>query len=343
MSTTDRAIEARQLVKTYAVRGEKHGIRALDGLDISVPRGVIYGLLGPNGAGKSTTVKILTSLARPDSGQARVEGVDVLARPGQVRHMIGVVAQRSGADPTATGRENLILQGRLYGLRGASVRARADELLSHFGLTEAAGRLVRTYSGGMQRRLDVALGLIHRPAVLFLDEPTTGLDPESRAAMWQEIARLAGGEGMTVLLTTHYLEEADRLASRLAIVDRGRVVTTGTPDELKGELRGDAVQVELPADADPARVRRVLEALPAVRDVVIAGRDVSARSDDGAAAVPVVLAELQRAGVNAASVAVARPSLDDVYLRHTGRRYSESESPGRDGQANELDTVGVSK
>ena len=343
MSTTDRAIEARQLVKTYPARGEKHGIRALDGLDISVPRGMIYGLLGPNGAGKSTTVKILTSLARPDSGQARVEGVDVLARPGQVRHMIGVVAQRSGADPTATGRENLILQGRLYGLRGASVRARADELLAHFGLTEAAGRLVRTYSGGMQRRLDVALGLIHRPAVLFLDEPTTGLDPESRAAMWQEIARLAGGEGMTVLLTTHYLEEADRLASRLAIVDRGRVVTTGTPDELKGELRGDAVQVGLPAGADPARVRRVLEALPAVRDVVIAGRDVSARSDDGAAAVPVVLAELRRAGVNAASVAVARPSLDDVYLRHTGRRYSESESPDRDGHANELDTVGVSK
>ena len=343
MSMTGRAIEARQLVKTYAVRGEKHGIRALDGLDISVPRGIIYGLLGPNGAGKSTTVKILTSLARPDSGEARVEGVDVLARPGQVRHMIGVVAQRSGADPTATGRENLILQGRLYGLRGATVRARADELLAHFGLTEAAGRLVRTYSGGMQRRLDVALGLMHRPAVLFLDEPTTGLDPESRTAMWQEIARLAGGEGMTVLLTTHYLEEADRLASRLAIVDRGRVVTTGTPDELKGELRGDAVQVELPADADAARVRRVLEALPAVRDVVIAGRDVSARSDDGAAAVPVVLAELQRAGVNAASVAVARPSLDDVYLRHTGRRYSESESPGRDGHANELDTVGVSK
>jgi len=340
---TGRAIEARQLVKTYAVRGEKRGIRALDGLDISVPRGMIYGLLGPNGAGKSTTVKILTSLARPDSGEARVEGVDVLARPGQVRHMIGVVAQRSGADPTATGRENLILQGRLYGLRGATVRARADELLAHFGLTEAAGRLVRTYSGGMQRRLDVALGLIHRPAVLFLDEPTTGLDPESRTAMWQEIARLAGGEGMTVLLTTHYLEEADRLASRLAIVDRGRVVTSGTPDELKGELRGDAVQVELPADAEAARVRRVLEALPAVRDVVIAGRDVSARSDDGAAAVPVVLAELQRAGVNAASVAVARPSLDDVYLRHTGRRYCESDSPARDGHASELAAVGVSK
>ena len=258
MSSNDCAIEARQLVKTYAVRGKKHGIRALDGLDISVPRGMIYGLLGPNGAGKSTTVKVRTSLARPDAGTARVEGIDVLARPGQVRHVIGVVAQRSGADPTATGRENLILQSRLYGMRGGAVRARADELLGHFGLTEAAGRLVKTYSGGMQRRLEVALGLMHRPAVLFLDEPTTGLDPESRAAMWQEIARLAGTEGMTVLLTTHYLEEADRLASRLAIVDRGRVVTSGTPDELKGELHGDAVHVELPADADASLVRRVL-------------------------------------------------------------------------------------
>jgi ABC-2 type transport system ATP-binding protein len=347
VSTTGCAIEARQLVKTYAVpgirQGGKHGIRALDGLDISVPRGMIYGLLGPNGAGKSTAVKILTSLARPDSGTARVEGIDVLARPGQVRHVIGVVAQRSGADPTATGRENLVLQGRLYGLRGGSARARADQLLAHFGLTEAAGRLVKTYSGGMQRRLDVALGLMHRPAVLFLDEPTTGLDPESRAAMWAEIARLAGTEGMTVLLTTHYLEEADRLAGRLAIVDRGRVVASGTPDELKGELHGDAVHVELPAGADGALARRVLDGLPAVRDVVIAGRDVSARSDDGAAAVPVVLAELQRAGVNAASVAVARPSLDDVYLRHTGRRYRESGSADGDDQVKELETSGVSK
>ncbi len=324
MSSIDYAIEAHQLVKIYASRGKKQRIAALDGLDISVPRGMIYGLLGPNGAGKTTTVKILTSLARPDGGRARVEGIDVLARPGQVRQVIGVVAQRSGADPTATGRENLILQGRLYGLRGQDVRARADELLAHFGLSEAAGRLVRTYSGGMQRRLDVALGLMHRPAVLFLDEPTTGLDPESRTAMWQEIARLAAIEGMTVLLTTHYLEEADRLASRLAIVDRGRVVTAGTPDELKGELRGDVVQVELPAGADAGLVRQVLAGLSQVRDAVIAGRDVSARSDDGAAAVPVVLAALQRGGVNAASVAVARPSLDDVYLRHTGRRYNET-------------------
>jgi ABC-2 type transport system ATP-binding protein len=336
MSSTDRAIEARQLVKTYATRGRKHGIRALDGLDLSVPGGIIYGLLGPNGAGKSTTVKILTSLARPDAGSARVAGINVLAQPGRLRHVIGVVAQRSGADPTATGRENLMLQGRLYGLRGGSVRARADELLGHFGLTDAAGRLVKTYSGGMQRRLDVSLGLMHRPAVLFLDEPTTGLDPESRAAMWQEIARLADGEGMTVLLTTHYLEEADRLASELAIVDRGRVVATGTPDGLKGQLRGDVVQVELPASADASLVRSVLASLPEVRDVVIAGRSVSARSDDGAAAVPVVLGALQRAGIYAASVAVARPSLDDVYLRHTGRRYSESPDGREDLSEREL-------
>jgi len=345
VSSTDYAIEARQLVKTYAAPGRKPGIRALDGLDISVPRGIIYGLLGPNGAGKSTTIKILTSLARPDEGSARVEGIDVLTRPGQVRNAIGVVAQRSGADPTATGRENLILQGRLYGLRSGPVRARADQLLDHFGLTEAARRLVKTYSGGMQRRLDVALGLMHRPAVLFLDEPTTGLDPESRSAMWQEIARLAGGEGMTVLLTTHYLEEADRLASQLAIVDRGRVVASGTPDGLKGALRGDAVQVELPAgwdDAGADQVRAVLAGLPEVRDVVIAGRNVSARSDDGAAAVPVVLGALQRAGIRAASVAVARPSLDDVYLRHTGRRYSESETSDH-GSRGEREMAEVSR
>jgi ABC-2 type transport system ATP-binding protein len=346
VSSTDRAVEARQLVKTYAVHGRKQGIRALDGLDLNVPQGIIYGLLGPNGAGKSTTIKILTSLARPDAGSARVAGIDVLAQPGRVRQVIGVVAQRSGADPTATGRENLILQGRLYGLRGGSVRARADELLDHFGLTDAARRLVKTYSGGMQRRLDVALGLMHRPTVLFLDEPTTGLDPEARTAMWQEIGRLAGQEGMTVLLTTHYLEEADRLVGQLAIVDRGQVVATGTPDGLKGQLRGDVVQVELPADADAdstSLVRSVLAGLPEVRDVVIAGRNVSARSDDGAAAVPVVLGALQRTGIYAASVAVARPSLDDVYLRHTGRRYSESEIPDHDGSRDEREFAEASR
>ena len=241
----DHAIEARGLVKTYpgpksaASAGEgtagkkKTRIRALDGLALTVPRGVIYTLVGPNGAGKSTTVKILTSLARPDEGSAQVEGIDVLRSPAAVRRVIGVVGQRSGADPGATGRENLILQGHLYGLGTAAARRRADELLDQFDLAAAGGRFVKGYSGGMQRRLDVALGLVHRPRVLFLDEPTTGLDPQARAVMWQEIGRLAAQDKMTVLLTTHYLEEADRLSDTVAIVDSGRVVAAGTPAELK--------------------------------------------------------------------------------------------------------------
>ena len=222
------AIEARELVKTYP-----KGVRALDGLTFTVQAGTIFGLLGPNGAGKSTTVKILTTLARPDSGVATVAGLDVSGQAAQVRRAIGVVAQRSGADPTATGRENLLLSGRIQGLRGRELSRRAGQLLDRFELGSAAARMVRTYSGGMRRRLDVAMGLIHRPEVLFLDEPTAGLDPESRSAMWAEIARLSAGEGLTILLTTHYLEEADRLASRLAIVDRGRVAAAGTPDELE--------------------------------------------------------------------------------------------------------------
>src|SRR5579872_7119706 len=207
------AVEARGLIKTYpAPRGaasdKKARIRALDGLTLAVPHGAIFALVGPNGAGKSSTVKILTSLARPDAGSARVEGIDVLASPAAVRRAIGVVGQRSGADPGATGRENLILQGHLFGLPTQVARRRADELLSRFDLTEAGNRFVKGYSGGMQRRLDVALGLVHQPRVLFLDEPTTGLDQEARAAMWQEISRLAATEQLTVLLTTHYLEEA---------------------------------------------------------------------------------------------------------------------------------------
>ena len=230
------AIEARGLVKTYPAPGRNPRIRALDGLDLTVEPGTIFALVGPNGAGKSTTVKILTTLAVADQGTATVEGIDVRADPAQARRVIGVVGQRSGADPMATGRENLVLQGHLYGQPSRNAKLRADELLDRFALTEAAGRFVRTYSGGMQRRLDVALGLMHRPKVLFLDEPTTGLDPEARAAMWEEITRLAAVDKMTVLLTTHYLDEADRLAGRLAVVDRGRVVAEGEPDRLKQDL-----------------------------------------------------------------------------------------------------------
>jgi ABC-2 type transport system ATP-binding protein len=313
-------IEAHGLVKTYP-----KGVRALDGLSFAVPAGTVFGLLGPNGAGKSTTVKILTTLAQADSGTATVAGLDVRARAAQVRHAIGVVAQRSGADPMATGRENLLLTGRIQGLRGPALAARADELLGRFDLAGAAGRLVRTYSGGMQRRLDVALGLINRPQVLFLDEPTAGLDPESRTAMWDEIGRLAADDGLTILLTTHYLEEADRLASRLVIVDRGRIVAAGTPDELKGQLHGDAVHIDLADHTERARLLAVLEGVPAVREIRMDGNHVSARADEGAAALPAVLAALDDAGVPVRAATVARPSLEDVYLRHAGRRFADAD------------------
>ncbi|GAA1362834.1 ABC transporter ATP-binding protein [Streptomyces beijiangensis] len=324
MSTPAPAVAARALIKTYP--GD---VTALNGMDVTVEAGTVFGLLGPNGAGKSTTVKILTTLARPDSGEATVAGHDVLRHPDRVRRAIGVVAQKSGADPVATGRENLRLQGRLYGLKGAALTRRVDELLERFDLAEAGARIVRGYSGGMLRRLDVALGLVHRPEVLFLDEPTTGLDPEARTAMWDEISRLAGDEGLTILLTTHYLEEADRLAERIAIVDRGRVVVEGTPDELKGELRGDAVHVELRKEGDRVVLTAVLSGLPGVHEVLVEGRRVSVRADDGAAAVPALLAALERAGAAVAAATVARPSLDDVYLRYAGRRFSEAESQSR--------------
>ncbi|HET7516222.1 MAG TPA: ATP-binding cassette domain-containing protein [Actinomycetes bacterium] len=318
MLETSAAIEARDLTKTYP-----KGVRALDGLGFSVEAGTVFGLLGPNGAGKSTTVKILTTLTRPDSGQASVAGIDVLAAPDRVRRAIGLVGQRSGVDLEATGRENLTLQGQVYGLRGTGLRRRVGELLERFGLAEAADRVTRGYSGGMQRRLDVAMGLIHRPLVLFLDEPTTGLDPEVRADMWAEIAHLSGAEGLTILLTTHYLEEADRLAGRLAIVDRGRVVAEGSPNELKGELRGDAIQVELGDPQSDGRAHTALDRVPGIWEVSVEGRSLRARTEDGSAAVPVVLQALEAGGLRVASVTIARPSLDDVYLRHTGRSFTK--------------------
>ncbi len=316
---SNNAIEAHGLVKTYP--GD---VRALDGLDLAVAAGTVFGLLGPNGAGKSTTVRILTTLSRPDSGSARVAGLDVLAEPVRVRHAIGVVGQKHGVDGDATGRENLVIQGEFYGITGAALRRRVSESLERFALADAADRRVKTYSGGMQRRLDVAMGLIHRPQVLFLDEPTTGLDPEARAQMWAEIERLSREEGMTILLTTHYLEEADRLASQLAIVDRGRIVAGGTPDALKSELQGDTIQVEI-ADGDGPAARVALENTPGAREVTLEGRTLRARVLDGRTAVPMVLAALEAQSVRAAAVTLARPSLDDVYLRHTGRAFNHEE------------------
>jgi ABC-2 type transport system ATP-binding protein len=316
----EHAIEAEGLVKTYPKE-----VKALDGLSFAVAPGSVFALLGPNGAGKSTAVRILTTLAKADAGRAVVAGIDVGAEPDRVRRTIGVVAQGSGVDVQATGRENLRLQGQIHGIRGRAVEERAQELLERFGLADAADRVTRGYSGGMQRRLDIAMALVHDPAVLFLDEPTTGLDPEVRAGMWSEISLLARERGKTVLLTTHYLEEADQLAERVAIVDRGRVVAEGTPDGLKRELRGDAIHVDLETESNGA-VDRALGDVALVRDVSVDGRVLRARADDGGRAVPLVLQALEAHGVAVSSVRVARPSLDDVYLKYTGRTFDAAEA-----------------
>lgn len=317
------AIVVDGLEKTYG-----RGVRALDGIRFSVPEGEVFGLLGPNGAGKSTTVRILVTLTRADAGSATVAGHDVARDAGAVRRAIGYVPQASGVDREATGRENLILQGRLQGMRGSDLERRAAELLETFGLSDKAGALVKTYSGGMKRRLDVAMGLVHRPHVLFLDEPTTGLDPEARAAMWVELETLAAAERLTILLTTHYLEEADRLARRVAIVSQGKVVVEGTPEALKRELRGDAVTVELNG-TETDRATEIARGLAGVHEVTTDGRRLHLRVDQGAQAVPVILAALDAAGAVVNAVTVSRPSLDDVYLHHTGRDFASDDGAVR--------------
>jgi ABC-2 type transport system ATP-binding protein len=316
----EAAIEASDLKKTYPP-----AVTALDGVSLRVGSGTIFGLLGPNGAGKSTTVRVLCTLTRPDSGSARVAGIDVLRDPVGARRAIGVVGQKHGAAPEATGRENLVLQGEFYAITGRDLKQRVTEALQRFDLTEAADRQASTYSGGMQRRLDIAMGLLHRPRVLFLDEPTTGLDPEARVEMWREIERLARDEGMTILLTTHYMEEADRLASRLAIIDRGRVVTQGQPEELKGELEGDTILVGL-AETEDTAAYAALGRVDGLSAITLDGTTLRAQARDGSAAIPAVLAALQTNGVRAASVTVARPTLDDVYLRHAGRALRQTDN-----------------
>jgi ABC-2 type transport system ATP-binding protein len=314
------AIEARELRKVYPP-----AVTALDGVSLSVGAGAIFALIGPNGAGKSTTVRVLTTLSRPDGGSARVAGIDVLAEPVRVRRAIGVVGQKHGADPEATGRENLVLQGEFCGIAGRELRLRIEQSLERFALADAADRKAKTYSGGMQRRLDIAMGLLHRPRVLFLDEPTTGLDPEARAEMWSEIGRLAGEERMTILLMTHYMEEADKLASQVAIIDRGRIVVEGTPDQLKDELEGDTIQIGL-AEPDDGSARIALERITGVEKVALDGVILRASARDGSAAIPAVLAALDASGVRATSVTLARPTLDDVYLRHAGRAFHKAET-----------------
>ncbi|MBE2318652.1 ATP-binding cassette domain-containing protein [Solirubrobacter sp. CPCC 204708] len=300
------AIVAEGLRKSY---GETE---ALAGLSLEVPRGAVYGLLGPNGAGKTTTVGVLTTLVRPDGGRAVVAGCDVAADPGGVRARIGLVGQHAALDEVLTGRQNLVLFGRLQHLGVARARARAQELLKRFGLEDAADRPAGGYSGGMRRRLDLAAGLIRSPEVLFLDEPTTGLDPRSRSEVWDSVRELAA-DGVTVLLTTQYLEEADRLADRIAVVDGGRVVAEGTPAELKDALAGDWIEVVLRERDDVATavalLGRVSGAEPEVDE---AGLRVSAPVRDRMGALAAVVGEL-----DAEDVALRRPTLDEVFLELT--------------------------
>jgi len=304
-----KAVEAFDLVKTFS-----GGVRALDGVSFSMGDGEIFGLLGPNGAGKSTAVRILSTLTLPTSGEARVGGVDVVAEPATARRVFGLVAQASGVDRDLTGRENLMLQAQLHGLTGARARSRTDELLKLIGLTDAADRLAGKYSGGMRRRLDVVTGLVHEPRIIFLDEPTTGLDPESRSELWDDLEALRRESGVAMLLTTHYLEEADRLADRVAIVDHGRIVAEGTPDELKSEIQGDTVAIEL---FESERTEILIDH-PGVTSVRRDGLHVYAQVRSGAEALPRILSQLEADGVPVKAATVSRPTLDDVYLFHTG-------------------------
>lgn len=322
-------IAVKDLAKTY--RGQ---IEALRGVSFDVQPGEVFGLLGPNGAGKSTLVRILATLARPSSGAAQVAGHDLAQNPAAVRRAIGYVAQASACDQQLSGRENLVLQGRLFGLSGSANRERVDQLLDLLGLQDAAGRLTRGYSGGMRRRLDLAMGLIHRPRILFLDEPSAGLDPESRAVLWREVERLVREEGITVLLTTHYLEEADRLAHRVAIIDQGDIVAVDTPGTLKSRLEGDLVTVSL-ADANASQpAADKLRGLDLVRETIVEGARVHARVPDGAKAVPAIIAALN--GYALDGVTLSRPSLDDVYLALTGKSFAKAHAaaePSAKGRA----------
>jgi ABC-2 type transport system ATP-binding protein len=307
-------IETTDLRKTFKSR--KTTVEAVRGVNLTVRGGQIFGFLGPNGAGKTTTLRLLATLLTPTSGQATVAGIDLLREPARVRERIGYVPQGGSTDPGMTGRGELVMQGRLYGMNRGDAEARAKDLLAAFDLEAAADRRTGTYSGGMRRRLDVALGMVHRPIVLFLDEPTTGLDPQARARMWDEVRRLRES-GTTVFLTTHYLEEADVLADQLAIIDHGEIVAEGTADELKRQVAGDVVTLGVDGGRD--RVLELVQNQPYVREASADDDVVRLYVDRGDAAVPHLLRLLDAAGLAPQTITLARPSLDDVFLRQTGR------------------------
>ena len=312
-------ISVRQLRRVFKSR--QSTVEAVAGIDLEVYAGEIFGFLGPNGAGKTTTLRMLATLLPPTSGDATVAGQDLRRHPGEVRRRIGYVGQRGGADPEITGRSELIFEARLYGMSSAEARLRAAELIETLELESCADRKVSTYSGGQKRRLDVGVGLVHRPQLLFLDEPTTGLDPQSRARMWDE-ARQLRDEGTTVFLTTHYLEEADALCNRVAIIDHGKIVAVGTPDDLKRQVAGDVVVVGTDNESD--RVLQLLRGQSFVREATAGDGLVRLYVDRGETAMAQIIRALDAEGIVLSSLSLNRPSLDDVFLRQTGRSLRDA-------------------
>jgi ABC-2 type transport system ATP-binding protein len=321
VSAAAHGIEVEGLVREFK------DIVAVDGIDLRVEPGEIYGFLGPNGAGKSTTVLMLTTLLPPTRGRARVGGFDVRSEGPEVRSVIGAALQEAALDPLLSGREHILLQATLHGIARAERERRAEELLVRVGLSEAAGRRVGGYSGGMKRRLDLALALVHRPRILFLDEPTTGLDIQSRTALWEEVERLAREDGITVFLTTQYLEEADVLADRVGIIDHGRIVTEGTPAALKDQVGKPSVQI---APADPGALERLASELEAFGSPTVNGHSVSVQLPGGEAQLADVVRALDNAQLKVATLQLHAPSLDDVFLAKTGRKLEGSDQPAED-------------
>jgi ABC-2 type transport system ATP-binding protein len=324
----DDVITTSELRKSFPARGGR--VEAVRGVSIDVGRGEIFGFLGPNGAGKTTTLRMLTTLLPIDAGRACVAGLDVARQPGAVRSRIGYVSQLGGADELATGRENLILQGRLYGGSSALARRRAQEVADLLDLSEFADRRVKTYSGGQRRRLDVALGIVHEPEVLFLDEPSSGLDPQNRANLWDHVQALRD-RGTTVFLTTHYLEEADALGDRLMIIDHGLIVAEGTPRDLKKQVAGDSVVLSLRDGSQAARRgAAALRREPYVRQLSADRDQLRLYVEDGGAVLPHLLRLLDAERIEIRSVSLSEPTLDDVFLRQTGRSLRDAS----DGESN---------
>ncbi|GAA1361451.1 daunorubicin resistance protein DrrA family ABC transporter ATP-binding protein [Catellatospora chokoriensis] len=316
-------IETSGLRKSFRSRAgrESKTVEAVRGVDLSVAEGEIFGFLGPNGAGKTTTLRMLATLLEPDGGSAVIAGADLRKDPGEVRRRIGYVAQGGSTWDESTGREELVLHARMYGIGKADAQRRAAEALDTFELSEYADRRCKTYSGGQRRRVDIALGIIHSPKVVFLDEPTTGLDPQSRAHMWGEVRKLRE-MGMTVFLTTHYLDEADALCDRLAIMDHGQIVAEGTPADLKQEVLGDVVSVNVPREV--AKAADLFDNADYVRKLETTEQSLRLYVEDGASAIPHVLRTLDAEGVSIEGIELHRPSLDDVFLAKTGRSLRES-------------------